>query len=284
MPAASRAATFSAAVPLPPEMIAPAWPMRLPGGAVRPAMKAATGLVTCSLMYSAAFFLGGAADLADHQDRLPSAGSPWNSRSSVDERGADDRVAAQPDAGRLAQAQVGQLPDGLVGQRAAAADDADGPGLVDVAGHDADLALAGRDDAGAVRPDQPGRRAARPTSMTRTMSSTGMPSVMATISADAGVGRFHDRVGGEGRRHEDHRGVGPGLATASATVSKSGKPSIVWPPRPGVTPPTICVPYSRHCWVWNWPALPVMPWQRTRVFLIDENAHGRCGTASWLPG
>ncbi len=29
--------------------------------------------------------------------------------------------------------------------------------------------------------------------------------------ADAGVGRFHDGVGGEGRRHEDHRGVGPGL-------------------------------------------------------------------------
>ena len=47
IPAACRAAIFSAAVPLPPEMIAPAWPIRLPGGAVRPAMNAATGLVTC---------------------------------------------------------------------------------------------------------------------------------------------------------------------------------------------------------------------------------------------
>ncbi len=37
-PASSRAANFSSAVPLPPEMIAPAWPMRLPGGAVTPAM------------------------------------------------------------------------------------------------------------------------------------------------------------------------------------------------------------------------------------------------------
>jgi deoxyribonuclease-1-like protein len=44
---ASSAAIFSSAVPLPPEMIAPAWPIRLPGGAVRPAMNAATGLVTC---------------------------------------------------------------------------------------------------------------------------------------------------------------------------------------------------------------------------------------------
>src|SRR5262245_27862441 len=53
-PASSSAATFSRAVPLPPEMIAPACPMRLPGGAVRPAMNAATGFVTFCLMYAAA--------------------------------------------------------------------------------------------------------------------------------------------------------------------------------------------------------------------------------------
>lgn len=35
-PAASRAAILSVALPLPPEMIAPAWPMRRPGGAVKP--------------------------------------------------------------------------------------------------------------------------------------------------------------------------------------------------------------------------------------------------------
>ena len=44
------------------------------------------------------------------------------------------------------------------------------------------------------------------------MSSTGMPSVMAMISRDAGVGRFHDGIGGGRRRHEDHGGVGPRLA------------------------------------------------------------------------
>ena len=42
-PAASSAAIFSAAVPLPPEMIAPAWPIRRPGGAVCPAMNPTTG-------------------------------------------------------------------------------------------------------------------------------------------------------------------------------------------------------------------------------------------------
>src|SRR5205823_14996468 len=42
-PAASNAAIFSAAVPDDPEMIAPACPMRRPGGAVCPAMKPTTG-------------------------------------------------------------------------------------------------------------------------------------------------------------------------------------------------------------------------------------------------
>jgi len=45
---------FSAAVPLPPEMIAPACPMRRPGGAVCPAIKPTTGFFTFCLMYSAA--------------------------------------------------------------------------------------------------------------------------------------------------------------------------------------------------------------------------------------
>src|SRR5919106_2909522 len=43
-PAASSASTLEAAVPAPPEMIAPAWPIRFPSGAVRPAMKAAFGM------------------------------------------------------------------------------------------------------------------------------------------------------------------------------------------------------------------------------------------------
>jgi hypothetical protein len=38
MPHSSITDNFSSAVPLPPEMIAPAWPMRLPGGAVSAVM------------------------------------------------------------------------------------------------------------------------------------------------------------------------------------------------------------------------------------------------------
>src|SRR5579863_7132608 len=43
MPHSSITASFSVAVPLPPEMMAPAWPMRFPAGAVTPAMNPTTG-------------------------------------------------------------------------------------------------------------------------------------------------------------------------------------------------------------------------------------------------
>ena len=54
IPHSSITASFSCAVPLPPEMMAPAWPMRLPGGAVIPAMKPTTGFFMLSLTHCAA--------------------------------------------------------------------------------------------------------------------------------------------------------------------------------------------------------------------------------------
>ena len=69
-PAAVSAAIFSAAVPLPPAMMAPAWPIRRPGGAVCPAMKPTTGFLNWLLDPRRRLFLGGAADLANHDDRI----------------------------------------------------------------------------------------------------------------------------------------------------------------------------------------------------------------------
>ena len=68
--------------------------------------------------------LGGAADLADHQDRLGPR-VVLEHLQQVDLVRADDRVAADADARRLRVAQVRELEDGLVGERAGAADDAD---------------------------------------------------------------------------------------------------------------------------------------------------------------
>src|SRR5580692_9353889 len=50
IPAADIALYFSAAVPAPPLIIALAWPMRRPGGAVWPAIKPTTGFFTLALM------------------------------------------------------------------------------------------------------------------------------------------------------------------------------------------------------------------------------------------
>src|SRR2546426_870406 len=53
-PAFSSAFIFSAAVPFPPAMIAPAWPIRRPGGAVWPQMKPTTRFFTWDWMKAAA--------------------------------------------------------------------------------------------------------------------------------------------------------------------------------------------------------------------------------------
>ena len=84
--------------------------------------------------------LGLAADLADHDDALGGVVAQEEVQA-VDEVGAVEGVAADADAEGLAQADLGGLVDGLVGQGAGAGHDADAALLVDVAGHDADLAL-----------------------------------------------------------------------------------------------------------------------------------------------
>ncbi len=205
IPALLIASILSPAPPLPPEMMAPAWPMRRPGGAVTPAMKPTIGFLTLlCLMQVGGLFLGAAADFADHDDRL-GLRIGQEQFQDIDEIGAVDRVAADADAGGLAEAGGRGLRHRFVGQRARARDDADLAALVDMAGHDADLAFARGDDAGAVRADRGGSCEPCSARLTATMSSTGMPSVMQTTSSMLGVDRFEDRVGGEGRRHVDHR-------------------------------------------------------------------------------
>ncbi len=124
-PAAWRALILESAVSSAPPMMAPAWPMRRPGGAVLPAMNAATGFLTLALMYCGRLDLVGAADLADHEDGV-GVGVGVEHADALDVVDAADGVAADADAGALGDAALAGLPDGLVGERAGAADDADG--------------------------------------------------------------------------------------------------------------------------------------------------------------
>ena len=69
-PAASSASALAAAVPLEPVMIAPAWPIRLPGGAVKPAMYDTTGLRHALGDERRGPLLVVAPDLADHHHEI----------------------------------------------------------------------------------------------------------------------------------------------------------------------------------------------------------------------
>jgi hypothetical protein len=146
-PAACSAFIFSAAVPLPPAMMAPAWPMRRPGGAVWPQMNATTGFFTFALMNAAASS-SAVPPISPIIMIARVAASSLNRRSTSTNEVPLTGIAADAHAGRLADVRARELAHDLVGQRAAARDDADVAGLVDVPGHDADLGLARRDDPG----------------------------------------------------------------------------------------------------------------------------------------
>src|SRR5712691_334093 len=168
--------------------------------------------------------LRGAADLADHHDGL-GLGIVLEEAEDVDEAGAIDGIAADPDAGRLAEAALGELVDHLVGERAAARDHAHRPLLVDVARHDSDLGPARRDDARAVGPDE--------STLGALQEGLDLDHIIdrhalgdADDERDLGVGGFHDGVGGGRRRNEDQRTVGAAGSNGFLDGVPHGKPLV----------------------------------------------------------
>jgi len=75
-------------------------------------------------------------------------------RQQVDEVKADDWIASYAHTGGLSKSVLGQPIHRLIGQGAASGDEADAPFLVDVTGHDADLAFSRGDDARGVGADE----------------------------------------------------------------------------------------------------------------------------------
>src|SRR5690606_36671820 len=151
--------------------------------------------------------LVGAADLADHDDGI-GVGVVVEHLHDVDVLQAVHRVAADADGRRLADAKLGELAHRLVGERARARDDAHAPLLVDVARHDADLDLARRDDARAVRADEE-RPAALLAHAVAHLDHVAHRDALgdADDEVEVGLHGLPDRRGGEGRRDVDHRRV-----------------------------------------------------------------------------
>ena len=80
------------------------------------------------------------------------------------------------------------------------------------------------------------------------MSDTGMPSVMQMMSSTPASAASRIASAANGGGTNIMVALARVFLTASRTVLNTGTfPSTVWPPLPGVTPPTTLVPYLMHC-------------------------------------
>jgi len=159
--------------------------------------------------------------------------------------GADDGVAADADRRGLADAALGELMNGFIGERARARDDADRSLFVNVAWHDADLGLAGRDDSGAVGADEArGRVPQLGPHLDHVECGDALGD--ADYQRNAGVLGLENGVGGKRRRNEDHGGVGAGRKDRILNRVEDGPAFMGRSTLAGVTPPTTLVPYSAH--------------------------------------
>ena len=160
----------------------------------------------------------------------------------VDEARAGDRVAADADDRRVAEAALGQLVADLVGQRARARHEPDVALREEVRRDDPDVGLARRQDAGAVRADQ-----ARAAALQVRVDAQHVVRRDALGDRDDELDRRRRRPRGSSRRRSAAaRRSSPCWRRSPrprrGTVSKTGTPSTSWPPLPGVTPATRSVP------------------------------------------
>jgi len=100
-------------------------------------------------------FFGITTDFTDHHNTL-GLGIVEEDLEAIDEVGAVEGITADTDAKSLAESGLSCLVDGFVSQSTRSGDNTDLSSLMDVAGHDTDLALLRRDDTGAVGADESG--------------------------------------------------------------------------------------------------------------------------------
>src|SRR5712691_927035 len=155
-------------------------------------------------------FFGIAADFADHHDGVR-IGIVVEETDRVKERCADDGIAADADAGGLADTETRELVHGFVGQRAAAAYQPDVALLVNASRHDADFAFARRDDAGTIRADQARLRVVHGRGDAHYVE-RGNAFGDANDQGQRDISGFENGVGGKRRRHKNDRSIRGGFA------------------------------------------------------------------------
>ena len=117
-------------------------------------------------------------------------------------------IPPDADAGGLAVPGAGNLPNSLISKSSRTGNDAHLARLVNVAGHDADFALVGSDDTRTIGTDQAcvGSGQAR---LDLGHVANGDALGDGDDEGNLRIDGLHNRIGGEGRRHEDSGGVSP---------------------------------------------------------------------------
>ena len=152
-------------------------------------------------------FLGLATDLANHDDAL-GLGVIDEALEHVDEVGAIKGVATDADNGRLTKALCGRLVDGLVCEGTGTGHDSDLALGVDVAGHNADLALAWLDNTWAVWSDKTSLILRLHDRLDLDHVEGGDALSDADDEVHLGLDSLEDGVGSEGRGHVDDGSLG----------------------------------------------------------------------------
>lgn len=223
-------------------MMAPACPIRLPGGAVTPAMKETTGLFLWlwALTHSAACSSASPPISPIMIMPIPSYPSltlglivDHEPLEHINKIGSVERVSTDANADRLSESHLRRLVNCFVCESARTRDDANAAGLVDVSRHDADLARVGLDDAGAVWPNQSGLILGLQGGLHA--HHVGLRNSLgdADHKTDLGLHGVEDGLGSERRGNVDHAGVAVGRAlgihhSLEHGESQMGRSSLRW--------------------------------------------------------
>jgi hypothetical protein len=171
-------------------------------------------------------FLGLASNFANHDNAL-GLGVDDELGEHVDEVSTVEGIASNSDHCGLAELLVRGLVDCFVCEGAGAGDDADLSLRVDVTGHDADLALSGLDDAGAVGANEARLALALHDCLNFNHIQGGDSFSDTHDEVHFGLNSLKDGVGGEGRRHVQHGRVGSGGLLGFGGILEDGESEVL---------------------------------------------------------
>ena len=181
------------------------------------------------LQIGASLLFGASSDFADHENAFGLVVFE-KELEAIGEVRSVQRIAADADAGRLSEPDLRRLIDRLVGERPRTRDDPDPSFLVNMSRHDANLARLRRDDARAVRTDEPHVGVERERRLDRRHVKHRNALGDADDERNRRVDRLQDGIGSKGRRNEDDAGIRSRFAFGNGERVEDRQPQVFLSP------------------------------------------------------